>query len=140
MVTLCGCRYQTSGKERQNEYFCEGMLFIDHVSRHVTIKHQTSLTVRETSLSLECVESFSRVTINHNHADNGIFIAASFHKDYITINHNRADDGIFTAASFHNDCTLKTQVLTFSAASSHYQKGVAERYIQSITHLVRAMI
>jgi len=33
---------------------------------------------------------------------------------------------------------LKSQELTFSAANSHHQNGVAERYIGTITHLARA--
>jgi len=133
------------------------MLFADHTSRHATINYQTSLAGGETSLShFECVESSCGVTINHNHADNGTFAAASFYKNYvpinhiftaasfrkdrITINHNHAEDGIFTAVSFCEDCTLKNQELSFSAANSHHQNEVAERYIQSITCLVRAML
>ena len=33
VVALCGCWYQTPGKERENEQFCGGMLFVDHASR-----------------------------------------------------------------------------------------------------------
>ena len=144
VVALRGCRYQTSGKERENEQFCGGMLFADHTSRHATINYQTSLAGGETSLShCERVKSSCGVTINHNHADNGIFAAASFYKNYvpinhiftaasfpkdrITINHNHAEDGIFTAVSFCEDCTLKNQELSFSAANSHHQNEVAER-------------
>ena len=89
VVELRGCRYQTSGKERENEQFCGGMLFAaDHASRHATINYQTSLAGGETSLShFEHVESSCGVTINHNHADNGMFAAASIYKNYFPINH-----------------------------------------------------
>jgi len=43
-------------------------------------------------------------------------------------------------APFRDDYTLKSQELTFSAANSHRQNGVADRYIQLITRLARAML
>ena len=116
VVPLRGRRYHTAGKERENDQYCGWTLFVDHASRHVTIAHQTSLTGAVTLLSKQKFE--------RDASSNGV-----------RIQHYDADNGIFVVASFRDDCILKSQDLTFSAANSHHQNGVAERYIQSITRL-----
>jgi len=121
IVPLCGRQYHTSGKEWENDQFCGGILFVDHASRHVAISHQTSFAGGETLLSklqFEHEASFNDVTIKYYHADNGFFVEASFRQV----------------------CALRSQELSFSVVNLHHQNGVAERYIQSITCLARAML
>jgi len=77
-VPLCGRRYHTASKERDNEQYCGGMLAVDqHPTRYLTIGHQTSLAIGETLLSKRQFEHESflyGVIINHDHTDNSIMI------------------------------------------------------------------
>ena len=121
VVPLCSCRYNTAGKERENDQYYGGTLFVDHASRLVTINHQSSLACSNTLVWKRILErnaNQSGVRIKRYHADNGIFAAKDFRSDF----------------------ELKGQSFTFSAANLHHQNGVAERYIQTFTRLARAML
>ena len=116
-----GRLYTSAGRERENLRYGGGSLAVDHASKRVFIHHQVSLDARRTLIGKRLLERDARaagVTIQRYHADNGIF----------------------ASAEFKADCELKEQRLTFSAANSHHQNGVAERYIGTISRMARAML
>jgi hypothetical protein len=51
----------------------------------------------------------------------------------VTIKAYRANNGIFAKSEIKNSANNKGQVLTFSGVGVLNQKGVAERYIRTLT-------
>jgi hypothetical protein len=45
----------------------------------------------------------------------------------------RADNGVYSAQHFHDACLKQQQNLTFCAVGAHWQNGIAERFISTIT-------
>lgn len=116
-----GRLYHTAGREREQDRYCGGTLFVDHASRKVFINHQSSLRAADTLLGKRLVEHQS-------------------HQYGVRIRRYHADNGTFASNEFQADCDAKAQHLTFSASNAHHQNGVAERYIGTITRLARAML
>jgi Reverse transcriptase (RNA-dependent DNA polymerase)./Integrase core domain. len=116
-----GRLYHTAGREREQDRYCGGTLFVDHASRKVFLHHQSSLRAADTILGKRLVEHQS-------------------HQYGIRIKQYHADNGTFASNEFQADCDAKSQRLTFSASNAHHQNGVAERYIGTITRLARAML
>jgi hypothetical protein len=63
--------------------------------------------------------------------------AAQFNVKIQTI---RADNGVYTAQSFKHACTQNQQLLTFCGVGAHWQDGIAERFIGSITERARSIL
>jgi hypothetical protein len=58
----------------------------------------------------------------------------------IKIKSIRADNGVYTAKLFQESCQKKQQSLTFCAVGAHWQNGIAERFIGSITQRARTIL
>ena len=58
----------------------------------------------------------------------------------VKIKKYRADNHPFSSAEFKADIELLDQELDFSGVGAHFQNGVAERAIQTVTYWSRAML
>jgi hypothetical protein len=61
-------------------------------------------------------------------------------KYVVTIKHIRANNGVYTARIFQEQCNQNRQPLTFCAVGAHWQNGIAERFIGSITQQARTIL
>ena len=111
----------TYGKEKKDDQYNGGTLFIDHASSMVFIQHQVSLHTGETLQAKHKFEQLAReygVTIKAYHADNSPFGNADFIRSI-------EDNG---------------QTIKFSGVGAHHQNGVAERTIKTISSWARTML
>jgi transposase InsO family protein len=58
----------------------------------------------------------------------------------IQIKNIRADNGVYSAQLFRDSCTRNQQILTFCAIGAHWQNGIAERFIGTITQRARTIL
>jgi hypothetical protein len=58
----------------------------------------------------------------------------------IWIKNIRADNGVYSAQLFRDACTKNQQNLTFCAVGAHWQNGIAERFIGTITQRARTIL
>ena len=104
----------TRGKEQVGQQYNGGTIMVDHASGYIFLNHQISLRLGDTIQGKHKFETFAQqygVRIRSYHADNHPFAGKEFLKDIET-----------------ND-----QTITYSAVGAHFQNGVAERAIQTIT-------
>jgi len=111
----------TKGRESKQDKFNGGTIFTDHATNFTFIKHQVSMRAGSTLKSKRAFEQEA--------ATNGVKI-----KSYLT------DNTPFGSSEFLADIEAKGQVINFSGVGAHHQNGVAERSIQTITKLARAMM
>jgi hypothetical protein len=96
-------------------------LFIDRASMCVHCEHQVGLSAVET---IRAKQSYERFCV-----DNDVVI-----QDYLT------DSRTFKANKFVSHIHETQQLLRFSGMNAPHQNGVAERSIQTISNMARAMI
>ena len=97
------------------------MLFVDQFSKFSFVFIQKRITSAETILakqSFECFARDHRVKILHYHADNSRF----------------ADNGFIQA------CKDNNQGLTYCGVNTHFQNGMAEKWIRDLQDLARTML
>ena len=111
----------TYGKESDDDRYHGGTLFVDCALACIKLKLQISLRTGETLTGKHEFERF-----------------ASLHG--VTIKKYRADNHPFSSAEFKADIELLDQELDFSGVGAHFQNGVAERAIQTVTYWSRAML
>ena len=111
----------TYGKEQMSNKYNGGTMLVDHYSAYIHLNHQISLRVGETLRGKHDFERF-----------------ASLHG--VKIRRYRADNQPFDSAEFRDDIELQDQELDFSGTGAHFQNGVAERAIQTVTTWARAMM
>jgi hypothetical protein len=58
----------------------------------------------------------------------------------VTIRNIRADNGVYSAQLFKDACLRQQQNLTFCAVGAHWQNGIAERFIGTITQRARTIL
>jgi len=58
----------------------------------------------------------------------------------VRIRNIRADNGVYAAQLFRDACLKKQQNLTFCAVGAHWQNGIAERFIGTITQRARTIL
>ena len=104
----------TYGKEPPNKQYSGGTIFVDHSSGYVHINHQVSLRMGDT---LQGKHDFERFAEQY-----GVRLK-SFH----------ADNSPFASTELLDDLELQEQTITFSGVGAHFQNGVSERAIQTIT-------
>ena len=111
----------THGKEPDDDRLRGGTLLVDAYSAHIYHHHQVSLRTGETLVGKHAYECWARL--------HGVNI-----KKY------RADNHPFGSKEFRDDIELLEQELDFSGVGAHYQNGVAERAMQTVTHWARALM
>ena len=109
---------QTTGKLTTARYKV-ATIFVDHYSDLDFVYIQESTSAEETINAKKAFERFAKergVTIQHYHADNGIFASNGFREEA-----ERCGQG-----------------LSFCGVGAHHQNGIAERRIQDLTETARA--
>lgn len=95
--------------------------WVDHHSSYVYVTfHQT----KEVSELIKSKEEFTTW-------------AASYNVNIETI---RADNGVYAARAFQDHCMKHQQHLTFCAVGAHWQNGIAERFVGTITERARTIL
>ena len=95
--------------------------WVDHASSFVYITFHSSKAATELVQSKTEFEQF----------------AARFN---IKIQNIRADNGVYSANLFRESCLKQQQNLTFCTVGAHWQNGVAERFIGTITQRARTIL
>jgi transposase InsO family protein len=111
----------TRGREKAHQKYCGGTLFIDHASTYIHVENQSSLSATDTIRSKHIFEQQARgcgVEVEHYHTDNGVF----------------------TSKKFEEELTAERQSADRSATGAHHQNGNAERAIQTVQNMARAMM
>jgi hypothetical protein len=58
----------------------------------------------------------------------------------VKIQNIRADNGVYSAQLFKDACLRNQQNLTFCAVVAHWQNGIAEHFIGTITQRARTIL
>jgi len=95
--------------------------WVDHATSFVYVTFQTSKAATELVQSKSEFEHFSS-------------------RFNIKIKNIRADNGVYSAQLFRDSCTRNQQNLTFCAVGAHWQNGIAERFIGTITQRARTIL
>ena len=116
-----GRLFTTSGREREEDQFKGGTIFVDSATGKQFVKCQVSLGVEETLLGKAC---FEREAALHG----------------VKIKHHMTDNSVFTAQAFIDEIHKNDQKLTFSGVGAHHQNGVAERAIGTLVRRTRTQL
>ena len=117
-----GRLFTSRGRTDDKDMFSGGCIFADHGSNLIHIEFQKVLTSHATITSKNNFETFCR--------DHGVVP-----QKYLTDN-----GGAFASAAFSQHLQLFRQIARFSGVGSHHQNGHAERSIQTIMSISRAML
>jgi Integrase core domain. len=122
MCSQRGHLFQTRGKESDKDKYCGGCIFVDHASNYVHIEFMQAFTSHATLDAKTAFEAHCR--------DHGV-IPAKFLTD---------NGSSFTSKAFVQHLNIFQQVTRFAGVGSHHQNGHAERSIQTIMSISRAMM
>ena len=110
----------TFGKEKFDDQYSGGAIFVDHASKFIYNNHQLSTTTAESVMSKHLFETYCDSV--------GVKI-----KEYMT------DNNPFHGDDWKVDCQNQGQTRFFSGVGAHHQ-NYAERNIQTIFNMARAMM
>jgi hypothetical protein len=117
-----GRLFTSRGKSNEGDLYTGGCIFVDHASGHVHVEFQAHLNTHETLQAKEQYELLCR--------DVGVVP-----QEY------QADNGkAFTSHAFSNHLATFQQTIRFASVGAHHHNGVAERSIQTIMSIARAMM
>ena len=111
----------TRGRESLSLRYVGGTLFFDHASGKIFVRHQKSLSARET---INAKRSVEREALEHG----------------VHVRKYHADNGVFQAAAFEQALIDDHQFISKSGVGAHHQNGVAERAIGTAQAMARAML
>jgi hypothetical protein len=115
-----GRTYESYGKPSSTK-FKGGALYVEHASGIVHCEHQLGFSAGET---IPGKQSFEKMCM-----DNGVVV-----QDYLT------DSGTFKVKNCVAHINETQKMMHFCGTNAHHQNGVAERAIQTISNMTRAMI
>ena len=117
-----GRLFTSRGASRDADKYKGGAIFVDQATGYVHVEHQTSMTTHATLRAKESFEAMCR--------DYGIIP-----QKYLS------DNGTaFTSAGYRNHLVDFAQVQRFAGAGAHHHNSRAERAIQTIMSISRAML
>ncbi len=114
-------RGMTTGGSPTNKTYRYCSFWVDHYSQFVYVTmHESKRTEELVKSKLEFEDFASRYGVR--------------------IKSIRADNGVYTTRLFQESCQRQQQTLTFCAVGAHWQNGIAERFIGSITRRARTIL
>ncbi|GFH50762.1 hypothetical protein CTEN210_07238 [Chaetoceros tenuissimus] len=117
-----GRRFNTRGKESDKSKFKGACVFVDHASAYIDVQFQSVLTSHATLVSKANFEAICR--------DVGVVP-----QKYVMDNAK-----YFTSKEFTAHMSDFRQIQAFAGVGAHHQNAIAERSIQTITSIARAMM
>ena len=117
---LLGRTFDSFGKATSDTYK-GGCLFVDHASGFLHVEHQLGFSAVET---VRAKQAYEQMALHH-----GVVVEA-----YLT------DSGAFKAKAFVSHIREHSQRLRFCGANAHHKNGIAERAVQSVSNISRALI
>ena len=108
-------------KHHQLATYKGGCIFVDRCSGFLHVEHQLGFSAVET---VRAKHAYEQLVMHH-----GVVI-----KSYLT------DSGAFKAKIFVSHIRTHKQRLRLCGANAHHKNGVAERAVQSVSNMVRALI
>ena len=117
---LLGRTFDSYGKATSATYK-GGCLFVDHASGFLHVEHQLGFSAVET---VRAKQAYEQMALHH-----GVVVEA-----YLT------DSGAFKANAFVSHIREHSQRLRFCGANAHHKNGIAERAVQSVSNIARALI
>ena len=124
--TVRGRLWHTRGRERPEHQFVGGTIFFDHGSKAIFCYPQVSLGSSDTINSKDRFEHSLSQTGQHvhrYHSDNGVFTSHAFQESLKAPRH-----------------TFPSPTNTLSGVGAHHENAGAERAIQTVTYMARAMM
>ena len=116
-----GRKFKTFGKEKEEEKFSGGTIFVDVATGFTRCYYQVSLGAEET---IQAKNQFEREALSFG----------------IVVRNYRSDNGIFSKTEFMKEIYESKQNITFSGVGAHHQNGVAERAIRTVVTRARTML
>ena len=117
-----GRLFSSKGKEKDDDKYTGGCVFIDHASGFVHVEFQTHLNTHETIKSKEGYELMCR--------DHGVIP-----QSYLTDNGSS-----FTSRDYVRHLQAFAQTIRHSGPGAHHHNGIAERSIRTIMQVARTMM
>ena len=118
--SLLGRTFDSYGKASSTTYK-GGCIFVDHCSGYLHVKHQLGFSAVKT---VGAKQAFEQLAMHH-----GAVVEA-----YLT------DSGAFKANVFVQHIRSHSQRLRFCGTNAHHKNGIAERAVQSVSNISRALI
>ena len=94
---------------------------MDHCTGYLHVEHQLGLSAVET---IRAKQNYEKIALDH-----GVVV-----ESYLT------DSGAFKANAFVHHIRNHEQRIRYCGANAHHKNGIAERSIQSVSNMVRALI
>ena len=117
---LLGRTFDSYGRASSSTYK-GGCMFVDHATGYMHVEHQVGFSAVETIRAKHAFESLVLVY--------GVTI-----ESYLT------DSGTFKAKAFVQHIRNHSQRIRYCGANAHHKNGVAERAVQSVSNIARAML
>ena len=117
---LLGRTFDSYGKASSATYK-GGCIFVDHCSGFLHVEHQLGFSAVET---VRAKQAYEQLALHH-----GVVI-----ESYLT------DSGAFKANIFVEHIRSQEQRIRFCGANAHHKNGIAERAVQSVSNMARALL
>jgi len=118
--SIPGLIAQTTGKLTKSRYMV-ATIFVDHYSGLDYVHLQESTSADET---IEAKQAFERFASEHG----------------VKIEHYHCDNGIFASRAFREAVKNSGQSISFCGVGAHHQNGIAEKRIQDLSDMARALL
>ncbi len=111
----------TYGREREQDKYSGGTIFVDNASGYVGLYNQVSLGAAET---IKSKHSFERDAVRQG----------------ILIRGYQGDNGVYRSEEFRQDLHQFNQTIQFCGVGAHHGNGIAERAIRTVSDSARAIM